>query len=284
MDFNELKVVDLKLLLDKGRSIKTGNLDIVPYTLEEVTDYGYTKYMNNIQFISLTISDLLNSIKDEKKREFLESQENLKTFDCYMLLGNGEIKEILLDTIAMIFKTEDVRMIDNNIAINFLKLGILKINDDGEVIVNEDCELDTSEENLLLVNRDNFDDIVRIVKLQNFLVRPDNVEVEVEDDLSHVDEATRKLIEQQRKLDEKVEKIKRQQLTQEESDIDIADIINAVASKSNSLNELNIWHLTIYQLYRVYERLEKIDNYDFSVRAIMAGANPKEINLQHWSS
>jgi len=67
-------------------------------------------------------------------------------------------------------------------------------------------------------------------------------------------------------------KKKKQQSDDGDGEIDISDIISAVSSKSHSINKLNVWQLTLYQLYDEYARLELIDNYDFSIRAMMAGA------------
>ena len=101
-----------------------------------------------------------------------------------------------------------------------------------------------------------------------------------------VDEQTRKLMEEMEGFRKKVEsKKKAQKMAEqggEDEDVDIADIISAVSSKSNSINRLNIWAYTLYQLYDEYSRLELIDNYDFSIRALMAGA--EKVDLKHWSS
>ena len=274
--------VDLKLSLLSGGKIHLDNLSIVPYTLGEIKDYGYTKYTQNLQWVSLSVEDFINSVDDEEKKKFLEEQkDNLKTFDFYIKLGGRELYESLIQALSMVFRTDDIRVLSEGvIALDFVKLGVFYYDDDGNMLVNDDKLEELTEDEIKIIHRENFDDIMRIVKLQNYLEKP---KVDKEE-LNPADEEVRKLQEHMKKMREKVEKAKRQQQEFEGDDreVDIADIVSAVSSKSNSINKLNIWDFTLYQVYDEYARLELIDNYDFSIRAIMAGA--EKIDLKHWSS
>jgi hypothetical protein len=199
-----------------------------------------------------------------------------------MSLGGAELRDKTMTAIAMILKTDDLYVIDDSIAVGFMEMGILVENEHGELVVDVDVLDITEQEDLKIVHRGNFDDIVEAVKLQNYLKRP-AIKKEERDE-NPADEATRALMEQMKKMKEKVEKKKQKQREQEGSDdeVNIATIISAISSKSHSINKLNIWNFTIYQLYDEYSRLELIDNYDFSIRAMMAGA--EKIELTHWSS
>lgn len=282
-EFGELKELDLKLNLLSGSSIKVGNLEIEPYTIEEIKDYGYSYYMQNLQWISISIDDFINSVLDIEKRVTLQAQKDkLKTFDFYIKLGGQEMLEGLLVALAMIFKTDDVRVLEEGvIAIDFVKKGILEFDEDGEIIVNQEVLESLDEEDMKLIHRENFDKIVEAVKLQNYLSKPSKKN---ESESNPANDETRKLQEYMEEMRKKVEAKKKKQQRQEDSDeeIDIADIISAVSSKSHSISTLNVWKLTLYQLYDKYARLELIDNYDFSIRAMMAGA--EKIDLKHWSS
>ncbi len=281
LNYIDLQQVDLNLVLQSGSTVKVDNLIIKPYTLEEIKDYGYTNYMKNLQWISVTIDDFIESILDIEKRVVLEQQRaNLKTFDFYSTLGGQELLESLMDALAMIFRTDDVRMLDENvIAINFVKMGIIYYDEYGEMAVDEEWLKTFNEEELTVIHRDNFDNVVEVVKLQNFLMNPNKKN---EPETNPADEETRKLLEEMERNRRKVEAKKKAQNKSDEDDTDISDIISAVSSKSNSLNKLNIWNLTLFQLYDEYSRLELIDNYDFSIRAMMAGA--EKVDLRHWSS
>ena len=277
MSLKDINELDLKLILQSGQSIFVENLEIKPFTLQEIVSTGYSQYMQKIQWISLTIDDFIEAIDDGMKKSILsEQRENLRTLDFYTKLGGQEMLEGLLLSLSMIFRTTDIRLMEDGvIAINFQKMGIYYIDEDGEMIVNDEVLATIGEDDLLLIHRDNFDEIVDAIKLQNFLKKPEEAKEE-----KYADEETRLLMEKMKRDAERVEKLKKK--GQEDEPIDLADIISAVSSKSYSLNELNIWQLTLYQLYQKYSRLELIDNYDFSVKAMMAGA--ENIDLKHWSS
>jgi hypothetical protein len=283
MDFKLLDQIDLKLLLLSGSTITTDNLKVTPYTLEEARDYGYAKYMQNLQWLSITVDDFIESVLDEEKRLHLEERKDtLKVFDFFSKLGGKELSDSLIEILKMIFRTQDVRFLEDNvIAIDFEKKGVIYFDEDGNILIDKHYLDDLRDYEMTIIHKDNFDKLVEVVKLQNYLSKPSKKEEKV---LNPADEATRKLHEEMEAIRQKVEKKKKakQMAEAEDEDIDISDIISAVSSKSNSINILNIWKLTIYQIYDEYARLEMIDNYDFSIRAMMAGA--EEVNLKHWSS
>lgn len=284
MEFNSMCELDLKLSLLSGGNIQVENITIEPYKIGEIVNkYGQSRYMKNLQWVSLSVEDFIDSISDKEKKTFLEEQKNtLKSFDFYAKLGGEEMLESLIEALSMIFRTDDVRMLSEGvIAIDFVKLGILTIEDNGDFSVNEKMLDSLREDEIKVIHRDNFDDIINVIKLQNYLEKPSSKVGKAAED-NPADEATRKLMEHMQKMREKVDAKKKVQQGNDGESIDISDIISAVSSKSNSINKLNIWELTLYQLYDEYARLELIDNYDFSVRAMMAGA--EKIDLKHWSS
>ena len=280
-EFKELKEVDVKLSLLRGASIRVENLVIKPYTLKEIEEYGYTKYMENLQWISISIDDFMSSIDDENKLAILNKQKDkLKTFDFYYKLGGVEFLAVLIGSLKMIFRTDDVIPLDDGvIAINFVKKGFIYEAENGDFLYDSEVTKTLTEDELTVIHRDNFDDIVEVIKLHNYLKK-----VEKKDSSPNpADEQTKKLMQQMEENRRKVEaKKKAQQGRDGDEDIDIADIVSSISSKSNSLNKFNIWDFTLYQLYDEYSRLEIIDNYDFSIQAMMAGA--EKVDLTHWSS
>lgn len=282
LDYKELKEVDLKLFLLKGESIKLDNLIIKPYTLKEIVKYRFTKYMENLQWISISIDDFISSVEDESKRDILKKEKDqLRAFDFYTKLGGQDMLNKLVESLKMIFRTNDIVVLEENvIAINFEKKKIININKDGDMSVNNDIIDYLQEDELTILHRDNFDDMVEIIKLQNYLKKPSEVA-----SINPVDDETRKLIEDMEKHKQRVEAKKRAKKMAEQGDdgsIDISEIISAVSSKSNSINKFNIWDFTLYQLYDEYSRLELIDSYEFSIKAMLAGA--ENVDLKHWSS
>ncbi|AGI11770.1 hypothetical protein X915_gp231 [Bacillus phage vB_BanS-Tsamsa] len=278
-NFKELSSIDLKLLLLGGQGIKVDNLELTPYTLAQVRDYGYTKYMQNLQWILPSVEDFIASTTDIEKKMILMAERNsLKSFDFFSKLGGAELTQVMLMSLAMIFQNNDIRYLEDQgiVVFDFFKLGIFYRDEDGHFQINSEKLDSIPEEDFKVVHRDNFDEIIQVVKLQNGLTK-----VKVEEE-NPVDEETRKLMAQMKENREKVNKLKQNEQGDDGDGIDIADIISAVSSKSSSINKFNIWDLTLYQMYDEYARLELIDNYDFSVKAIMAGA--EKVDLKHWSS
>jgi len=283
MQFSEMDNVDLRLTLLNGSKISIENLEIIPYTLKEIREYGYSKYMKNLRWISLSVDDFIDSILEEDKRESLKkNRESLRAFDFYIKLGGEVMQKRLIKTLSMVFRTDDIRVLEDGVvAIGFIELGIIIEDENGNIAeVNHDRSDELDGEEVKIVHRENFDDLVKIIKLQNYLEQPSESDV---DDAEPADEETRALMEQMKSMREEVERRKRQQNDDGEGEgIDLPDIVSAVSAKSNSINKLNIWDFTLYQIYDEYARLELIDSYDFSVKAMMAGA--KDVDLKHWSS
>jgi len=279
-DYKGLKDVDVKLILLSGSSITVDNFEIIPYTLEEIKNMGYSQYMQGLQLLSLTVADFIDSVKDLEKRALLEVEKNkLKAFDFYSKLAGEEFQNILLVALSILLRTDDIRFLDENVlAVDFVKMGIIYEDEFGLIQVDSEKLENTPEDKIKLIHRENFDSIVEVIKLQNYLMKTE----EKEDDefKNPANEETRLLAEQMKKNREKVKKKK--QMQDEESDIDLSDIVSAVCSKSNSINKTNVWGFTLYQVYDEYARLELIDSYDFSIRAMMAGA--EKVDLKHWSS
>ena len=259
LEYKELSDIDLKLHLLSGSPIRVDNLIIEPYTLWEIKNYGYSKFMEDLQWGLITKDDFVNAVKDENKRKILESmQDNLKTFDFYIKIFADVYFEKLINFLSLVFKTDDLGIVDKY-----------------KIVINSKHD----KKDLKIVTRENFDDIVEVVKLQNYL---EDVNEKGEHQFNPADEETQKLIEQMQKMRKKVEEIKRKQNQEDGKPITIYDVISAITAKNNSINKINVWDLTLYQLYDEYKRLQAIDNYDFSIRAIMAGA--ENVELKHWSS
>ena len=264
----------------KGASIKVENLLLKPYTLSEIEEYGYSKYMQNLQWMFISVEDFITSFNDMGKSNILKkNKDNLKAFDFYYKLGGNETLMMLISSIKMLFRTEDVIILDGGIvAINFEKKGIVKRDEKGSINVDSEILESYNTDELEIVHRDNFDDIVEVVKLQNYITKPQK-----DAKANPADERAEELLRQMEENRRKVEAKKNVNKSNSDDDnVDISTIISAVSSKSHSINKLNIWDFTIYQLYDEYSRLELIDGYNFSIKAMMAGAG--KVDLKHWSS
>lgn len=277
--------IDLQLLLQFGKDINAyDNIYIKPYKLNEIVDFGYSRYESTLRLISVDLENLIDSIDDtDKKEELLKSKDKLKSYDFYSSLGGDILQQQMLLGLAMIFRTDDVVYSHKTkeTYINFVKENLFIISENSYKRTDETNEREQellNEGKVVIVNRDNFDSIIDVVRLQNYLQKVEDTNTES----NPADDDTRLLMEQMARMREKVDKIKKEQSQQEDSEIDFASIVSAVGAKSNSINRLNIGELTIFEIYDEYSRLELIDAHKINIQAMMSGA--KDINNKHWSS
>lgn len=242
--------VDLKLKLFGGRPIKAeGYGDIAPLKVAEIIDIGYSEYMKCLNIMTLEVNDFLQQDIDE-----------IHVFDLIVAFGGEEIEKAFEQALSLFLHGEAIVDKEN------LRVFIKK-----------------SEEDIRIVNRDNYDAIQDIIKWQNYLKNFDEKKF---DDFNPADEETRRLKEQMDAVAKRRDELKRKQNQDDSEDvndnIDFYDILSAISSKSFGVSELNVIDLTVYQVYRKFKRLEIIEQYDISIKSILAGA--KDIKLRHWSS
>ena len=193
---------------------------------------------------------MIESIDDFEMQAHLKAERHLyKVFDMYML--SNDMQELVLKSFNLLFQTENV-IIDGELL------------DDMSVVIDEKY----------VINRDNFDDVVSMIQLQN---NPEKSASD-EDEYNPANELAKSIAEKLKRSKEIVEKSKA--LESDGDGLTIPDIISAVSAMSNSLNKLNIWDLTIYQLYDEFARLTKIDNYRLQIQASMWSS---DIEIEHWS-
>ena len=244
------ETVDLKMRLLAGESVYVGGVPIEPLNLRQISQVGYSNFQKSIGIISITLDEMIESIDDFEMQAHLKAERHLyKVFDMYML--SNDMQELVLKSFNLLFQTENV-IIDGELL------------DDMSVVIDEKY----------VINRDNFDDVVNMIQLQN---NPEKSASD-EDDYNPSNELAKSIAEKLKRSKEIVEKSKA--LESDGDGLTIPDIISAVSAMSNSLNKLNIWDLTIYQLYDEFARLTKIDNYRLQIQASMWSS---DIEIEHWS-
>ena len=244
------ETVDLKMRLLAGEPVYVWDIPIKPLNLREISQVGYSNFQQSIGIISITLDEMIESIDDFEMQAHLKAERHLyKVFDMYML--SNDMQELVLKSFNLLFQTENV-IIDGELL------------DDMSVVIDEKY----------VINRDNFDDVVSMIQLQN---NPEKSASD-EDDYNPANELAKSIAEKLKRSKEIVEKSKA--LESDGDGLTIPDIISAVSAMSNSLNKLNIWDLTIYQLYDEFARLTKIDNYRLQIQASMWSS---DIEIEHWS-
>lgn len=237
--------IDLELKLLAGEPIHVDESIgfLKPLTVREIVKEGYTKYLKYLNILTLKKEDLIG----EEGKDI-----DLSLFGIILAIEEEEIIQEMKNAVEFFFKEESV---------------VLK--DDGILLINEG-------ENQKIIYDGNFDKFSEVIKFQNSLKKVNGESVEVE--------ATEKAKEIKEKLSKSREQIAmiKQSENDENNELDFTDILSSVSSMSNSINKLNVFDLTVYQLYDEFKRLDLIEQYDISIKSMLAGA--KDVKLKHWSS
>lgn len=119
--------------------------------------------------------------------------------------------------------------------------------------------------------KDNYNQFYNILKLVN------GMEDEKPTTIKRNTELDKKIEEAKKRINQKLNKS-----TDDNSNIQLKDLISVLASKHNNLNIINVWDLNIYQFNDQFKRMQLIDNYDIGIRSLLAGADKKNIQLEHY--
>lgn len=255
MEYKEMTSTDLNMALLKGSTIHHEGLRIVPYTVGEITEYGYTKYMQDIKSLMLTFDDFTKGLEEQKVK--ILKEQNITTFDYYLGIGGEEFKNILLTGLKVIFKTNNVRV--NN----------------KRVIIETD--LDSVE--LQVVDSNNFSTLIEIVKIINTI--SDNIEEFDSADSNPVDDETRELMNRMKAYRDKVRQVKQDNENENDEGLSFDTLVSAVTVMSHSINKINIWDLTLFQVNDEYRRLSAIEDYHISIKSAMTGM-VKDVKIESW--
>jgi len=123
--------------------------------------------------------------------------------------------------------------------------------------------------NEIVLSRYNYDIFIDCIKLANCM-------------------SETKVIKRNSELDRKIAEAKakiKKQLNKEnlnDDDITLKDLVSVLTAKHPSLNLLNVWDVNIYQFNDQFKRMQLIENYDIGIRSLLAGANKKDVKLEHY--
>lgn len=276
---SEIEPIDIKIKLLKGTAMSFDMITIPKITLEYISNIGYMNFMRAVSFLTIPIDDFLSTVDANLKKEIENELDNLTIFDFFISLGGEDIQQAFLDSLSIILQTDDVRIVNNKfIGVDFENDMVIEYDEYGDIVWNEGDISEITSENHKIIDRNNFQFFVKGVKLMTSF--PNESNDDVIDDFMPLDPRARRLKEKMLANRKRVEKIKENQKDKDGS-IDFYNLIDAVTVKSNNINKINVWNLTLYQLYSEYLRLDKIEEYELSIKAIMAGA--ENVKQMHWS-
>lgn len=117
-------------------------------------------------------------------------------------------------------------------------------------------------------------------KMREIIAKEFGFESPESEEYNLANEKAKQFKEKRKKMEEEVKNIK----NKKQDDNDFSDLISAVAAKAPGLNIINVWEITMYQMTDQLKRMNLIDTYEFNLRALLAGADSKKIDVQHWTS
>jgi len=220
----------------------------------EMSDFTCLVYPFTLKDIAILGSEkffkylnLLTISKEEVKRVI--GKESVSSFDFILLncVGNDFFKNEFMQALK-IFIREDILLVPDL-----------------------ECFIIGKFEDNRTLNKNNFNEFQFILQTQNFLT-DQKVEFRGEDEIA------RRIKEKLEKGRKKIQELKN---LYDENKIELADLIASLAVNS-SLNIDNIWNISYYAFNDQFKRMRILEQYNTGLQSIMAGADPKKINLQDW--
>lgn len=236
-----------------GLPIAMDNFQIFPLKIRDVVNIGESVYNYYLSLVTM----IKKVLKSERSFFNIEGLENLTDFQIIYTLSSIQPQ----------FKVELEKAIEfflnSNYSVSFYQPTM-------SFLIKEE------EEIIYLLNEKNYQDFIENIKLQNYLIQ-----LEKEKD-NPADEETKRLLEKRKKTREMIKEVKRKNHSNEP--LTLADYISIIASKTNVITIPNILDMTVYAFYDFLERLALLDNYEVSLKQILAGADPKKVEIKHWLS
>lgn len=241
--------------------------EIYPKTLREVVNYGYRKYLQDIGLITLNIIDSLYEAVEINKESMTDEEYEETISEINIMEESG------MNTLGYFIAMKDID------SLNSLAKSI-------SFFVGSEVEFDEFNNEFIVKNIDGKNKIINLSNYSNFskAIQMQNI-IEDENGQSKSFKAKDKKAEllkkKLQKLQNKVSEAKGRRDGTGEDGLDIYDIISSISSKSPSVNELEVLNMTMYQIYLKFKRLDIIEQYDLSVKSMLAGAS--NVKLEHWS-
>lgn len=237
---------DRRILLLRGKPIRLSEtLYFTPPTLDAIADLGMTDWLTKIGVLFYDLNKLKHSVAS--KPQFAD----YTPFEIFSIMLNQE------DETSMKLHEDIVQVL--NVVTN------QEWRFDKAVFLSKEC---------IITDKEWFE--IRSWVALEYGVKDDKKPEEY-------NLANEKAKEFKRKRDEAAKQVNEIK-SKNKDEQSFFDLISAVAAKDSSLDIISVWNLTMFQLIQCLRRLSLIDNYEFSMQALLAGADSKKIEVQHWTS
>jgi len=240
---DEIENLDLNLNLLSGDPILFQNIcNIHPLTLREMKNLGFNTYNRYLSVLCISLNDV--------KEMMNLNEEDIDIFEIiYFNCKSDAIYQSLVFTALECFLKEKIGLCEYGFYL-------------GKITENR------------IINKNNFSNIIRIIKLQNCLI-----EKEIEEKIKPANERARKMLEQMKKNQEELNKVK------SKNSLNLYDLISIFAAYSENINIFNVWDLSFYQFNNQFNRLTIMKEYNANLQILMhCDASKNNIELKHWLS
>lgn len=242
------------LSLQYGGGIKLEGLGtFTPPKLHDLAggDSGYKKYDIYLRLFTMSSEDFADSIGAREKYDTLSFEDQQRMTPLFFLTENPEFRRLFIEALDF-FMAESPRF-------DPLTKTIFFIDDAGE----KTGVLDSG----------GFYSLSAIIRASACIEQEDKPPKKFRN------EATRK-----RYLQLQAGRKKLKKASQNNSDLDLSNVISAVCARHPSYNLLNIWDMTIYQLYDTFARMNVNFQVDVSsLRWAAWGKDPFDMTLWYKS-
>ena len=235
-------VVD-ELQLMRGRGVKVGDLLIKPLNIGEIEELTESKYFQYISILTIN------------KNSFKVEDEEIALFDLVFAVctREEEFRNLFISSMSC-FLREEIKMYANN---------------SGFFFYTENKEICS------FITKDNYNDIIEVIKLQNCLTK------KIEDEENPANEKARQILERQKRARALLTKAKKQG---DGEPLTLADLVSILSSNGNGVTPFNVWDLNFYMFNNQFNRMKMLEEYDINIRSLLAGAKSEDIQLKHWMS
>jgi len=232
-----------------GLPIPVGGVDVHPLKVKDVVLVGEDYYQYQLSLVTMfkKVIQIRSNLEDS---DFAQINDFVLLF--YIVTMHPSIKDEV--QLAIEFFLSDGYKAD----INVDQLTIDIYNADDQLLAQ--------------FNEEQYLEFIEIIKHQNYLDKQDD------DDIRPADDAARELMEQRKRAREMIAKAK----GHKGEKLSLADYLS-IASGKSLRNNTHFLDITIYSFYNYLERLMLIENYDVSLKQILAGADAKKIKIDHWA-
>jgi hypothetical protein len=242
----DINVLDLECKYISGKPVYVDNVPIYPVSLDMMFDIGYSIYNKMLNMVCISSSQL---------ETYLNTQ--ITDDDIFDFIIDNSITNDEFATNVTLFFTITCR---NQVKIDKHKRLITVILDD------------TKTAN---ITSDNFLCIQQIIKQRNGI---EDIDEEMDNPSNAM---ARQILEKRKKARQRLQRAKSKE--QGTSNLSIVDLVSILASGLHLQIE-QILNYDMYQFNNQFNRLRIFKDYEVNIRALLAGANGDDINLQHWIS